>query len=205
LLLFDSGLLVFSVNDVLVGVKEGDLIEYQVTYTGDVPEEHDVTWAKIEVRKVEDPQIELAVTSRYSDGTEETLTTTLNLFTGQIADCFIIPANLNLGDTFLDQVEGTITINGIEERTYANTKRTVVTASTTHTEFVWDRTTGFLVEAASSYSDFILVTTAEKTNIWQTQTFGVDPLWSIVLIALVFVLIIAIFLRRNYIKSQSLV
>jgi hypothetical protein len=193
---------VFSTTAVSVGVKEGDLIEYQVTYTGNVPEEHDVTWAKIEVTKVEDPQIELAVTSRYSDGTEETVTTTLNLFTGQIADCFIIPANLNLGDTFLEQVEGTITISGIEERTYANTKRTVVTASTTYTEFVWDRITGFLVEATSIYPDFILVTIAEKTNIWQTQTFGVDPLYSIVLIAVVLTLIMVIFLRRNYRKNK---
>jgi hypothetical protein len=193
---------VFSTTAVSVGVKEGDLIEYQVTYTGNVPEEHDVTWAKIEVTKVEDPQIELAVTSRYSNGAEETVTTTLNLFTGQIADCFIIPANLNLGDTFLEQVEGTITISGIEERTYANTKRTVVTASTTYTEFVWDRITGFLVEAKSIYPDFILVTIAEKTNIWQTQTFGVDPLYSIVLIAVVLTLIMVIFLRRNYRKNK---
>ena len=192
----------FSTTDVSVGVKEGDLIEYQVTYTGNVPEEHDVTWAKIEVTKVEDPQIELAVTSRYSNGAEETVTTTLNLFTGQIADCFIIPANLNLGDTFLEQVEGTITISGIEERTYANTKRTVVTASTTYTEFVWDRITGFLVEATSIYPDFILVTIAEKTNIWQTQTFGVDLLYSIVLIAVVLTLIMVIFLRRNYHKNK---
>lgn len=192
----------FSTTAVSVGVKEGDLIEYQVTYTGNVPEEHDVTWAKIEVTKVEDPQIELAVTSRYSNGAEETVTTTLNLFTGQIADCFIIPANLNLGDTFLEQVEGTITISGIEERTYANTKRTVVTASTTYTEFVWDRITGFLVEATSIYPDFILVTIAEKTNIWQTQTFGVDPLYSIVLIAVVLTLIMVIFLRRNYRKNK---
>lgn len=120
----------FAITDVSVGVKEGDLIEYQVTYTGNIPEEHDVTWAKIEVTKVEDPQIELAITSRYSDGTEETVTTTLNLFTGQLADCFIIPANLNLGDTFLEEIAGNITIDGIEERTYENIKRIVVTAST---------------------------------------------------------------------------
>ena len=194
--------MVFSVNDLSVGVKEGDLIEYQVTYNGNVPEKHDVTWVKIEVTKVKDPQIELAVTSRYSDGAEKTVTTTLNLFTGQIADCFIIPANLNLGDTFLEQVEGIITISGIKEKTYANTKRTVVTASTTYTEFVWDRITGFLVEATSIYPDFILVTIAEKTNIWQSQTFGVDPLYSIVLIAVVLTLIMAIFLRRNYRKIK---
>jgi len=40
--------------DVVVGVKKGDWIEYNVNVTGDVPEEHDVTWCKIEVIAVEE-------------------------------------------------------------------------------------------------------------------------------------------------------
>jgi len=40
--------------DVVVGVKQGDWIEYSVTVTGDVPEEHDVTWSKIEIISVEE-------------------------------------------------------------------------------------------------------------------------------------------------------
>ena len=186
---------VFAASDISVGVKEGDLIEYQVSYSGDVPQAHDVTWAKIEVTKVEGTNIEVAVTSRYSDGTEETVTTNLNLLTGQIADCFIIPANLNEGDTFLEQFEGTITITGVQEETYAGAKRTVVKATTTHTEFVWDQTTGFLVDAKSTYPDSSLVTTANKTNIWHAQAFGVDPFWSIILVVLAIVVILAIFLR----------
>jgi hypothetical protein len=189
---------VFAVSDVSVGVKEGDLIEYIVSYAGDVPEAHDVTWAKIEVTKVDGTKIDVAVTSVFSDSTEETVTTTLDLLTGQIADSFIIPANLTEGDSFLEQYAGTITVSGVEERTYAGAKRTVVTATTERTEFVWDQSTGFLVDATSSYTDFSLVTTAEKTNIWQTQALGVDPFLSILLVALAVVVVIAIFLRRKY-------
>jgi hypothetical protein len=179
--------------EIVVSVKPGDWIEYKVTFTGNVPEEHDVTWAKIAIIAVEEKKIDAEITSRYSDGREETATSTLNLETGQIGDAFIIPANLDNGDTFLSS-EGTITISGVEERNYAGATRSVVYASTSRTMFYWDQSTGFLVEATSSYPDFTLATKAEKTNIWQTQIFGLDPIVFIVLIVLVTVAVLAIFL-----------
>ena len=181
--------------EIVVGVKQGDWIEYKVTVTGDVPEQHNVTWSKIEVMAVEGKKIDVKITSRYSNGTEETATSTLNLETGQIGDAFIIPANLDKSDTFLLS-EGTITISGVEERTYAGATRSVVYASTSVTMFYWDRSTGVVVEATSSYPDFTLATKAEKTNMWQTQAFGIDPLFSIVLVVLVIVAVLAIFLRH---------
>ncbi len=181
--------------EIVVGVKQGDWIEYKVTVTGDVPEQHNVTWSKIEIMAVEGKKIDVKITSRYSNGTEETATSTLNLETGQIGDAFIIPANLDKSDTFLSS-EGTITVSGVEERTYAGATRSVVYASTSLTMFHWDRSTGFLVEATSSYPDFTLATKAEKTNMWQTQAFGIDPLFSIVLIVLVIVAVLAVFLRH---------
>jgi len=180
--------------DVVVGVKQGDWIEYSVTVTGDVPEEHDVTWSKIEVISVEEKKIYIKITSRYSNGRKETANSTLNLETGQIGDAFIIPAKLDNGDTFLKN-EDTITISGVEERPYAGATRSVVYASTSVTMFHWDRSTGFLVEATSSYPDFTMATKAEKTNVWQTQIFVLDPLFSIVLIALVVVAVLVILLR----------
>lgn len=178
-----------------VRVKQGDWIEYNVTVTGDVPEEHDVTWGKIEIISIEGKKIDIKITSRYSNGTEETATSTLNLETGQIGDAFIIPANLDEGDTFLERHEGTITISGVEERTYAGATRRVVYASTSVTMFHWDQSTGVVVEATSSYPDFTLTTKAETTNMWQTQAFVLDPLFSIVLVVLVIVAVLAILLR----------
>ena len=183
--------------EIVVGVKQGDWIEYRVTVTGDVPEEHDVTWGRFEIVAVEGKEVDIKITSRYSDGTEETDTSTLNLETGQIGDAFIIPANLDEGDTFLEQHEGNITISGVEERTYAGAKRSVVYGSTSVTMFYWDRSTGFLVEATSSYPEFTLATIAEKTNMWQTPAFGIDPLFSIVLLLLVIVAVLVILLRRR--------
>jgi len=180
--------------EIAVDVKQGDWIEYRVTVTGEVPEEHDVTWSKIEVMAVEGNNIGVEITSRYSDGREESENYTLNLETGQIGDGFIIPANLDNGDTFLKQNEGTITISGVEERTYAGATRSVVYASTSLTMFYWDRSTGFLVEANSSYPDFTIITKVEKTNMWQTQIFGIDPIVFIVPIIAVIVAVLAFFL-----------
>jgi len=187
--------------EIVVGVKQGDWIEYHVTVTGNVPEEHNVNWGKIEIIAVEGKKIDIKITSRYSDGREETATSTLNLETGQIGDAFIIPANLDNGDTFLEQHEGTITISGVEERTYAGATRSVVYASTSQTMFYWDRSTGFLVEATSSYPDFTMTTKAEKTNMWQTQIFGIDPIVFIVLIVLAVVAVSAIFLIIRKMKK----
>ena len=102
---------------------------------------------------------------------------------------------MNTGDTFLEKVEGTITISGVEEKTYANEKRDVVTAITPYTVFYWDQPTGFLVEATTTYTSFGIASKAEKTNMWQSQTFGIDPIVSIVLVALVIVTVLAFFLK----------
>jgi hypothetical protein len=183
--------------EIVVGVKAGDWVEYDVSFTGDIIERHDVTWARIEVLAVEGKTIDIKVTSIFSDGREETENLTLNLETGQLGDSFIIPANLDKGDTFLEHYEGTITISGVEEKTYMCAKRKVVYATTSQTTFYWDQTTGFLVGATSDYTDFTMTTKAEKTNMWQTQAFLVDPLFSIVLIALAIVAVLAIVLRNK--------
>jgi hypothetical protein len=104
---------------------------------------------------------------------------------------------LDNGDVFLEQYEGSITISGVEERNYAGANRKVVYASTSLTMFYWDRSTGFLVEATSSYPDFTLATKAEKTNMWQTQIFGIDTIVFIVPIIAVIVAVLAIFLIRK--------
>jgi hypothetical protein len=183
--------------DVVVGVEQGDWIEYSVSVTGDVPEEHNVTWGKIEVISVEEKKIDIEITSRYSDEIEESKNYTLNLETGQIGDGFIIPANLNAGDVFLESNEGNITISEVKERTYVGANRKVVYANASQTLFYWDRSTGVLVEATSSYPDFTIITKVEETNMWQAQIFGIDPFVFIVPIIAVVVAFLAFFLIRK--------
>jgi hypothetical protein len=181
--------------EISVGVKQGDWIEYQVTCTGTPPESHNITWAKMEIVGVQGAIINLNVTTEFSNGTLLNETVTLNLETGQLGDDFIIPANLNSGDTFFDNRVGNITISGAEERTLAGATRTVVYASTSQTMFYWDKSTGILVEANSSFTDYTMNTKADKTNMWQPQIFGLDPtvFYALVIAAVAILAVIAFF------------
>ena len=182
--------------EIAVGVKQGHWIEYKVSATGDVPEGHDVTWSKIEVTNVEGTNISVKITSRYSDTLEHNENYTLNLATGQIGDSFIIPANLNVGDVF-NSTEGNITITEIKDRSYAGANRNVVYANTTTTQFYWDRSTGVLVEADSSYPNFDIISKVERTNLWQAQIFGIDSfVFSVPIIAVV-IAVLAFFMFRK--------
>jgi hypothetical protein len=184
--------------EIAVGVKQGDCIEYNVTISGEVPEQHDVTWCRFDIMAVDGKNVYVNITSRFADGRKETESKTLKLETGQIGDCFIIPANLNAGNTFRSP-EGNITISGVEEKTCAGATRKVVYANNSQTLFQWDWSTGVLVEADSSYPDFTIFTKAEKTNMWQTQTFGLHPIAfiALVVVIIVVVLALAIFLIRK--------
>ena len=177
---------------VTVGVKEGYRIEYQVECTGTVPEDHNVTKASIEVVNVRGKIVDIKFTSVFMDETQKIDYSSLNLETGKLGECFIIPSNLTEGQTFFDQTAGNITISKIEERAYAGVKRTTVTASNPQTICHWDQQTGFLVEANTTYANFTITTTAKETNIWEPQPYELDPTVSIVLVIAVIVAVFGI-------------
>ncbi len=182
--------------EISVGVKKGDWIEYEVTYTGTPTVGHDVTWARMEIRNVQGKSINVDITVEHSNGTLEEMTVTLNLETGQLGDDFIIPANLNSGDTFFDKNVGNITISSIEERTYSGTTRTVAHAVTTETTYYWDKATGILIEGKSQLPKYTMNTIVDKTNIWQSQLLGLDPavFYASVIGAVVLVVVVLAFL-----------
>jgi hypothetical protein len=188
------------VAEISVGVKKGDWVEYQVAYTGTPTEGHDVTWARMEIKDVQGKSVSVEITVKYSNGTQETVTVTLNLETGQLGDDFIIPANLNSGDTFFDKNVGNITIIGVEERTYAGASRTVVHTDTSETTYYWDKATGILVEGNSQFPEYTMNTIVDKTNIWQPQLLGLDPtvFYALVIgVPVLIVVVLAFFIVRR--------
>jgi hypothetical protein len=182
---------------VTVGVQKGNWIEYTVALTGSPPADHDVTWARMEVTAVQGESISLNVTTQFANGTYLYENVTLNLETGQLGDDFIIPANLNPDDTFLDQYHGNITISGVEERSYAGATRTVVYASAAQSTYYWDKATGILVEGNSTFPNYTLHSIADKTNMWQPQIFGLEPtvFYALITVAatVIVVVVIALF------------
>lgn len=188
------------------GVKEGDWIEYEVTFTGTPPEKYQ-TELKIEVLSVQGTTVTFNGTVKYSDGTQETKTYTVDIETG-VPDLVIVPANLNTDDTFYsgDIDIGPITISGVEERTYANARRTVVfaTVSQAAATLYWDRTTGVLAELSQSEVNYTMKVKASKTNMWQAQQSEliIDPtVFYILIIAIVATVAILVVRRRRRRRS----
>ncbi len=190
--------------DLSVGVKKGDWIEYLVTYTGTPGQGHDINWARMEVVDVQGTNISVSITSRYPNGSTEVFNSTLNLATGKLIDDFIIPANLNAGDTFLDQNLGNVTINSSDQQTYLGANRAVLHASTSQNTYVWDQATGVSVEGTSQQPDYTMHTIVEATNMWQSQhDYDFTPL---LLAAAVLVFVIAglaVYAMRHKKKATS--
>jgi hypothetical protein len=185
---------------VSVGVKEGDWIEYRVTISGTAPQDHNITWARMEVITLQGNNINLAIATEFSNGIILDETITLNLEVGELGDDFIIPANLNTGDAFFDKCQGEITITGTEEKTYSGMLRTVVTATTSQTAYYWDKKTGILVEAISTFNDYSMHTIANKTNLWQSEIFGSFPIIffaSIIMVVIGMTIVIVAISRRK--------
>jgi surface antigen len=179
--------------DSLVGVKKGDWIEYQVIITGNPPQDHNITWARIEVSGVQGKVISLDIQTRFSNGTLLSEKITLNIATGVLGDEFIIPANLKPGDEFYDVYHGNITITSTEQRTVADAERTVLSAATSGTTYYWDKQTGILVGAMSSFPEYNMSTKTSRTNIWHPQILGIELLAFYTLtIAVIVTLVVAL-------------
>lgn len=195
-------LLATTMAEYFWGVKEGDWMEYKITFTGTPPEKYQ-TELKIEVLSVQGTTVTFNGTVKYSDGTQQIRTYTADLESGE-PDLIIVPANLNIDDSFYsgDIDVGPITISGVEERTYAGARRAVVYAnvSAAAAKLYWDRTTGVLVEINQWEVDYTKRTKASRTNMWQAQPFElpIEPtVFYILIIVAIAVTVPFLVLRRR--------
>jgi hypothetical protein len=188
-----------------VGVHSGDWIEYNVTSTGAPMQGHDVEWARMEVTAVQTPNITVTITSRFTDGTNDTITAVLNLETGHLIDDFIIPANLNIGDIFRDENYGNITISNSEVNTYAGAERTILSAAIGNNTYSWDQATGVSVEGNTETTNYSIHSAVSATNIWRAPPVQGYDLASIVLVAAVFLIVIIAFVVGvvHYIRKRA--
>ena len=193
---------VIASAEVMVGVKKGDWIEYNVTYTGSPPEGHEANWARLDVLDVQGSEITVNMTIRTPNGTLSSQTATLNLQTGELGDDFIIPANLKDGDTFFDARDGNITIGSAETRTYAGASRVVVIGNMRQAVDYWDKSTGVILEGISTLSGYTMTAKIDKTNLWQTEQAGLDQnVLIVVALAAILVIVAAIIILSKRMKK----
>jgi uncharacterized membrane protein YozB (DUF420 family) len=179
----------FASNLPVVGVKEGDWIEYDIsiTGTGTPPPTHDVRWMRFEVLPVDEAAFSVNVTVRYANGTFGSAIWKYNFTEGNLGGWTIIPANLSRGDTFYDASEHNhkpvnVPIQGQVERTVLGATRTVTYGndSVRHLK-EWDKATGVFIDSTEVvqnvtnkdgwYIENLTVTTrAIATNLWTHQS-----------------------------------
>ena len=150
-------------------------MEYNVVTTGNPPEEHNVTWARMEIIHVDGNEARVNVTTQARNGTISSLVMTLNTDKGEIGAWWIIPANLNPGQTFYDSFfNANITLNSEEKETLLGASRTVTNATVPTRTKLWDKTTGLFVVSMDNYSNYTIDVEAYATNMWETQILGLD-------------------------------
>jgi hypothetical protein len=203
LLVFTSVFFTPVLASISVGVKQGDWIEYNVTFTGNPPAEHDVVWARMEVLSVEEKRVNATFVSRLANGTMLGVVEDLDFEAGRLIDLFIIPAGLTAGDTFYDKAVGRVAIDAVEIRTCAGAVRTVVHAEAVDTQWYWDKTTGVVVEAKTSNSVYTLDTIASSTSLWVPQILGLDStvFYALAILAAVVIIVVAIVLAARRKRS----
>ena len=159
---------------------------------------HDVASARMEITAVENPNITVTITSTFTDGTNDTITSVLNLETGRLIDDFIIPANLNVGDSFPDLNYGNITITSIETRTYAGAQRTILSATIHNNTYYWDQATGVSVEGNTETAEYTIHSVVSATNMWQVSPAVTYDFASIILVAAVLLIVAVAFVAVQY-------
>ncbi|MCW4005583.1 MAG: hypothetical protein NWF04_03155 [Candidatus Bathyarchaeota archaeon] len=182
-----------------VGVEPGDCVSYNVEVTGTPPAGHDVIWAQLQVTDVDTTTIFLDVQTRFSNGSTLPDSIILDPAAGILGDGFVIPADLELGDSFFAVHLGDIIITDVEQQTFGGVERTVVISADEQNQYRWDQKTGFLVGAYSDFGDWTINTTLDETNLWSPQVLGLSYTTFIILlvcIAIVVVVVVALVLRR---------
>jgi len=145
--------------EVSVGVKTGGWAKYETNTAGSA----DSGEILIQILSVQGANIVFYLTVTESDGTPTPLTIKGEIGKSNL-NAFIIPAYLNVGDSFQEATYIT-NITGTEERVLGGVVRQIISGPIERMNGLtvyWDRTTGLLVEA----SDVKLV----DTNIWQVDS-----------------------------------
>ncbi len=190
--------------NILIGVKKGDWMEYSVSTTGNPPEAHKVTWARMEILDVEGEVLHVNITVRSSDGTLSSSVRTFNFTAGQVQAWIIIPSNLSPGDTFYDaSIPGDVTIQGETQKTVAGATRTITHSSDPGKYKEWDKATGMYTETVDNLENYTINALATSTNMWTPQITGLNQtvFYALIIVILtvivVTILIVVVFRKKR--------
>ena len=185
--------------DVNIGdasIKAGDWIKFEYTITGWPAGQPCPEWLELEFISVEGTSASVNVRLGMSDCQELNDIVPVDLGEGGgeafgLAG-FVISPNLRRGDSVYFSGYGDVTIEGETTRTYAGARRRVVYASFSQSvppqsevqlSYYWDKQTGVMVEASTTWEDVTATAKATETNMLEATASGMIW-WPWVIIAI---------------------
>jgi len=209
--------------EVQVGVKAGDWIKLDFTFSDTPPDALLPQWMKLEFLSVDGTAVTARVTMYMLDETENSDNITVDVAAGggffrgpsgvlRGLSGFVIPANSKTGDQIKMGRYGddNVTIAGENSRTYAGGDRTVIYASFSHygtpLTYYWDKQTGALVEAYMVSGGMTETVRATETNMWQAGPPEEAPTrWPLIIGIIIVVAVIGVtavlYVRRMHLKN----
>lgn len=182
-------------DELSVGVKKGDWIEYNIDITGTPPPIHNVTWMRMEVLHVQGAALQVNLTNRFANGTSYSSIWKFNFTEGQTEGWIIIPSNLNPGDTFYDASKpANITIQGQQQKTVIDASRTVTYANDSFKTKEWDKASGVFTQSQENLRNWSANVYATATNMWCPQILGLDQTVFFVIMSIVVVSVLVVVL-----------
>ena len=179
-----------------VGVKEGDWMEYSISYTGNPPEDF-ASRMRIEVESIQGTNITVCWDRELINGEKWSISETYDLTIG-FHDMFIIGAGLELGDEFYHDQFGLVTIGYIEDYEYAGETRSLVAISITEGVVHWDKNTGVLTQGDWNYSpDLQSHWLLEETSLWGQSGLDIVLVVGLIIAVAAALLIVLVFIRRK--------
>ncbi len=191
---------VMMVSAQKVGVKPGDWITYTVSFTGTPDPSHEITSANMTVLAVQGTTIQVNILSTYSNGTQVSTNSTLDLATGYLIDNFIIPAGLTTGSEFNSNMGNMnkMMISNTTQGTCVGATRTIVSATYGNNTYFWDQATGVSVEGTTVEPNYTMHSLATNTNMWTPQASGSSPDMMLVYVAIVVIVAIIIIVAAMF-------
>jgi hypothetical protein len=186
-----------------VGIKAGDWIKLNYTFTGWPAGQTYPEWLKFEFLSINGTIANVRFTQHTSDGTEQsdnaTVDVVFNIEVPMLAG-IVISANLTTGDSVYLAGYGIVTIEGEAIKTYAGANRTVVCANFSRDEtqatYCWDKLTGVIVEISLSSPGITATAKATETNMWEATTTRM-PWWPWIIVGVVAVGLVIFLVRRR--------
>lgn len=181
-----------TLRECLVGVKEGDWVEYSICMRGPpLDPMRNLTWYRSEILWVDGVSFQVNKTSRTSNGTFSSSTWLVNLTEGQTFGWVFIPANLGEADEFFDYEKlANITVEGEEQKNLLGATRTVTHASDPGKVYKeWDKDSGVYVYSVEETDNYTVTFNATATNIWSPQILEQKPAAFIQIVAVTILLL----------------